>query len=297
MVSSWEWKSLNKLSDQNFFLTPTVKTSPDSDQSELSASLHKKVSMADRSIRFKASMHRLSSNQVLFSLAPDAGNVAELHNMGLSLSDLPLSSCQRDAVLLGEHVAQEADKAHELDKLSRRMTTEKDLSNTLLNNLLPKKVVKDLRRGKTVEPVFHEHVTLFFSDVVGFTNICDQVEPWDVIDMMNQLYSVMDFLASHFDLYKVETVGDSYLCASGLPDSDEFHAEKIANFALAVLECVKHVKSPIDGSPIQLRIGIHTGGCTSGVVGTLTPHYCLFGTYNSVESEMWNQNQSFISGL
>ncbi|CAJ1965011.1 unnamed protein product [Cylindrotheca closterium] len=277
MVSSWDWKSLNKLSDQNFFLTPTIKVSPFRNQLESLSLLQKKVSMADSTIRFKASMHRLSSEQVLFSLAPDARNVSDLHDMGLTLSDLPLSSCQRDAVLLGEHVAQEADKAHELDKLSRRMTAEKDLSNTLLNNLLPQKVAEDLRRGKTVEPVFHENVTLFFSDVVGFTNICDQVEPWDVIDMMNQLYSVMDFLASHFDLYKVETVGDSYLCASGLPDSDELHAEKIANFALAVLECVKHIKSPIDGSPIQLRIGIHTGSCTSGVVGTLTPHYCLFG--------------------
>ena len=72
-------------------------------------------------------------------------------------------------------------------------------------------VAEDLRQGKTVEPAFHDKVTLFFSDVVGFTSICNQVEPWDVIDMMNQLYSVMDFLASHFDLYKVETVGDSYM--------------------------------------------------------------------------------------
>jgi len=65
-------------------------------------------------------------------------------------------------------------------------------------------------------------------------------------------------------------------CASGLPFPDEYHAENIANFAIAVIECVKHVKSPADGSPIHLRIGVHTGSCTAGVVGTLTPHYCLF---------------------
>ena len=58
---------------------------------------------------------------------------------------------------------------------------------------------------------------------------------------------------------------------------DENHAENIANFAIAVSECVKHVLSPVDGTPIKLRIGIHTGSCTAGVVGTLTPHYCLFG--------------------
>jgi class 3 adenylate cyclase len=151
------------------------------------------------------------------------------------------------------------------------------LSNSLLYNILPEKVADDLRKGKTIEPTFHENVTLFFSDIVDFTKLCGQVEPWNVIDMMNQLYSVMDFLADRFNLYKVETVGDSYMCCSGLPEPDQYHAENVANFALAVMECVKHVKSPVTGEPIDLRIGIHTGSCTSGVVGTLTPHYCLFG--------------------
>lgn len=95
--------------------------------------------------------------------------------------------------------------------------------------------------------------------------------------MMNQLYSAMDSLVDRFDLYKVETVGDSYMCCSGLPEPHEYHSEKIANFALAVVECSKLIKSPATGDPVKLRIGIHTGSCTSGVVGTKTPHYCLFG--------------------
>eukprot|EP00980_Cylindrotheca_fusiformis_P002014 scaffold444_cov109-Cylindrotheca_fusiformis.AAC.11 len=240
-------------------------------------SLRKKVSMTDSVIKFKASMLHISNGRVMFTLSPDVQNVAELNSMGLTLSDLPLQSCQRDAVFLAEHVAQEVNKAHKLDKLSKKLASEMNLSNALLNNMLPMKVVDELRRGKTVEPTFHKNVTLFFSDIEGFTKICDQVEPWDVIDMMNQLYSVMDFLVGHFSLYKVETVGDAYMCCSGLPEPDEYHAENVANFALAVVECAKLVKSPIDGLPINVRIGIHTGSCTSGVVGTLTPHYCLFG--------------------
>lgn len=112
---------------------------------------------------------------------------------------------------------------------------------------------------------------------MGFTKICDAVEPWDVIDMLNQLYTIMDYLASRFNLYKVETIGDAYMCCSGLPTPDENHAQNIANFALAVTECVQLVQSPADRTPLQLRIGIHTGHCMGGVVGTLTPHYCLFG--------------------
>ena len=121
--------------------------------------------------------------------------------------------------------------------------------------MLPKQVADDLRSGKTIEPKYHENVTLFFSDVEGFTSICNQVDPWEVVDMLNQLYSVMDHLAEHFNLYKVETIGDAYMCCSGLPEPDEFHAENIANFALAIVHCVKQIKSPVDGSPINANFG------------------------------------------
>lgn len=138
----------------------------------------------------------------MFVLSPDADNITELNQMGLTMSDLPLHSFQRDVVFLGEHIASEVRTAHKLDRLSKRLEREKNLSNTLLNSMLPAPVAESMRAGKTVEPRLYENVTLFFSDVVGFTSICDEVEPWDVIDMLNQLYTVMDHLASHFNLYK-----------------------------------------------------------------------------------------------
>ena len=68
-------------------------------------------------------------------------------------------------------------------------------------------------------------------------------------------------------LMQVETIGDSYVCCSGLPVDDEQHARNVANFAIAVQHCTLLVLSPVDNTPIQLRIGIHTGPCASGVVG------------------------------
>ena len=118
---------------------------------------------------------------------------------------------------------------------------------------------------------------MFFSDIVGFTSICDQIFPWEVINMLNQLYCIMDCLAMKFNLFKVETIGDAYVCCSGLPDNDENHARNVANFALAVNHCCRLVKSPVDGAPIQLRVGIHSGSCASGVVGVTNPRYCVFG--------------------
>lgn len=108
---------------------------------------------------------------------------------------------------------------------------------------------------------------MFFSDVVGFTDICKEIYPWEVIAMLNRLYSIMDFLAKRFELFKVETIGDAYVCCSGLPHSDPHHARRVANFAVAVQHCSQMVLSPANQAPIRLRIGIHTGSCASGVVG------------------------------
>lgn len=87
----------------------------------------------------------------------------------------------------------------------------------------------------------------------------------------------MDHLAKKFGLFKIETIGDAYVCAAGLPTDDPDHAEKVATFALAVSHCARHVLSPVDGKPLQLRVGIHSGSCASGVVGVTNPRYCVFG--------------------
>lgn len=100
----------------------------------------------------------------MFILSPDAENISELTQMGLTMSDLPLHSFQRDVVFLGEHIASEVRTAHKLDRLSKRLENEKTVSNTLLNSMLPASVAESLRKGKTVEPQLYENVTLFFSD-------------------------------------------------------------------------------------------------------------------------------------
>ena len=95
---------------------------------------------------------------VMFVLSPDANNVTELRHMGLTMTDLPLHTCQRDAVFLGEYISHEVNMAHNLDKLSKTLELEKNLSNTLLYNMLPKQIADDLRSGNTVAPEHHDNV-------------------------------------------------------------------------------------------------------------------------------------------
>jgi len=263
VLGGWNLSAMLKLTDQTFFIEPV------SEKYESSG------------IKFKGSLVSLPSGNIMLVLSPDAKNVSELTKMNLTMSDLPLHSFQRDAVFLGEHIVSEVRSAHKLDKLSKRLEAEKNISNTLLYSRLPRNVADDLRAGKTVEPINYEKVTIFFSDIENFASICNSVETWDVIDMLNNLYGVMDYLSHKFSCYKMNykmgTIGDAYMAVSGAPKEDEYHAENIANFAIAALECVKHLHSPVDGKPLKLRIGIHTGTVIAGVVGTLTPTFCLFG--------------------
>jgi guanylate cyclase len=200
----------------------------------------------------------------MFVLSPDVKNMKELHTMGLTLSDLPLLSFQREAVFLGEHVASEINSAFKFDKISKQLEIERKLSDALLDQMLPRKVAEELRRGKTPAPEAFSGVTIFFSDIVGFTSISSQLPPNGVVTFLNNLYIVMDVVVKRFGLYKVETIGDAFMVCSGLPTVNENHARDVANFAVAVREAVKSVVNPLDNQPIQLRIGVHTGEVMAG---------------------------------
>jgi hypothetical protein len=248
----WDWQWIRKLGDQSFDVKPTADTGGIS-----------------RRLRFKATVKHISEKPQLtmLILTPDANNLEDLRKMNLTLSDLPVHGAHRDAVFLREHLSTHMSNALKMEKLSKSLAREK----ALLESLLPEHAAAGLRAGKTVEPMLHNNVTFFFSDIVGFTNICEQIYPWDVIGMLNRLYCAMDYLAGKFNLFKVETIGDAYVCCSGLPQADEDHAKNVANFAIAVNHCCKQVLSPLDEASIQLRIGINTGSCASGVVGMTNP--------------------------
>ena len=99
----------------------------------------------------------------------------------------------------------------ERSKIEARAKIEKKMNMALLQQILPQKVADRILQGKAVEPESFDEVTIFFSDVVGFTNICAAVKPIQVVKMLNDLYTVMDYCTSLFPLYKVETIGDAYM--------------------------------------------------------------------------------------
>uniref|UniRef100_A0A6Q2WS68 Guanylate cyclase n=1 Tax=Esox lucius TaxID=8010 RepID=A0A6Q2WS68_ESOLU len=179
-----------------------------------------------------------------------------------------------------------------LEELIRERTEEleieKQKTEKLLTQMLPPSVADALKIGGTVEPEHFENVTLYFSDIVGFTTISANSEPIEVVDLLNDLYTIFDAIIGNHDVYKVETIGDAYMVASGLPvPNGNRHAAEISNMALDILSAVGTFKMRhMPDVPVRIRIGLHSGPCVAGVVGLTMPRYCLFGDTVNTASRM-----------
>ncbi len=118
-------------------------------------------------------------------------------------------------------------------------------------------------------------VTIYFSDIVGFTLLCSESTPLQVVDFLNDLYTLFDSTIENFDVYKVETIGDAYMVVSGLPVRNaDRHAGEIASMSVTLLEEVRRFRvrhRPQD--TLMLRAGIHSGPVCAGVVGRKMPRY------------------------
>ncbi|KAL6103318.1 gucy2c [Pungitius sinensis] len=165
---------------------------------------------------------------------------------------------------------------------------ERDRADRLNFMLLPGPVVRSLKETGKVEPELFEEVSIYFSDIVGFTTLCHYSTPMEVVDMLNDIYKNFDSILDHHDVYKVETIGDAYMVASGLPKRNgDRHAVDIAHMALDILAFVGTFQlQHLPGIPLWIRIGVHSGPCAAGVVGNKMPRYCLFGDTVNTASRM-----------
>ncbi|XP_071990325.1 guanylate cyclase soluble subunit alpha-2 [Engystomops pustulosus] len=246
----------------------------------------------DKVMEIKGQMiHVAESSSILFLGSPRVDKLDELMGRGLHLSDIPIHDATRDVILVGEQAKAQDGLKKRMDKLKatlekthQALEEEKKKTVDLLYSIFPGDVAQQLWEGKTVEARKFDDVTMLFSDIVGFTAVCAQCTPMQVISMLNELYTRFDYQCGFLDIYKVETIGDAYCVAAGLHRKSKSHAKPIALMALKMMELSEEVLTP-DGRPIQMRIGIHSGSVFAGVVGVRMPRYCLFGNNVTLASK------------
>ncbi|XP_026725364.1 guanylate cyclase 32E-like isoform X2 [Trichoplusia ni] len=161
---------------------------------------------------------------------------------------------------------------------TEQLLQEKRRTDDLLNRMLPRTVAEALKRGERVQAESFDCVTIYFSDIVGFTKMAATNTPMQVVEILNDLYTCCDAIISYYNVYKVETIGDAYMVVGGLPERCSRHAAEVASLALHVLDSVPKIRSRhMPAARLHIRIGIHSGQCAAGVVGVKMPRYCLFG--------------------
>ncbi|KAJ3152341.1 Nitrogen permease regulator 2 [Geranomyces michiganensis] len=170
------------------------------------------------------------------------------------------------------------------------------VSNRLLGNMLPAHVAEELKAGRTPAPSSFDNVALFFTDIYGFKELANRSQPRQIVALLNRMYIAFDdVIASFPDLYKVETVMDSYMVCAGLSqgpvkktlEDRQKDAATAADCALQLLEAARGIyvgDQEVDA--INLRIGIQCGPVLAGVIGTKMPHFCLFSDTVNVASRM-----------
>ena len=193
-----------------------------------------------------------------------------------------------DPTLLRARVGSSLEKKHMRDRereIVEALRIEKERSEQLLLNILPKAIVTRLNRGETVIADQLSDVTILFADLIDFTTLSSRLSAKDLVRLLNGLFSEFDRLALDLGVEKIKTVGDAYMLAGGLPEPRTDHAHAVADMALAMIEAVKRANCDLP-TPLQMRIGIHSGDVVAGVIGTHKFVYDIWGDAVNIASRM-----------
>ena len=170
-------------------------------------------------------------------------------------------------------------------RAERVLKAEMRKSEKLLLNILPAQIAAQLRDNPETIAERFENCTVLFSDIVGFTQLSMKLSAVEVVRMLNDIFSSFDDLSEQYGLEKIKTIGDAYMIVGGLPEPMEDHAEKVARYALEMLEIIQRYREKHD-VPLELRIGISSGDAVAGVIGKKKFVYDLWGASVNSASRM-----------
>jgi class 3 adenylate cyclase len=179
-------------------------------------------------------------------------------------------------------------------KLLKIAETEREKSNQLLINILPRDVAEELKETGQVNPVYYESATILFTDFKGFTRIAETMTPKELINQLDGAFLQFDEISERFRLEKLKTIGDAYMCAGGLPVPNQTHPYDVCLAALEIrsfMDQVRIMREKLNLPTWEIRIGIHSGPVIAGVIGKKKFAYDIWGDTVNTASRMETAGQ------
>jgi len=157
-----------------------------------------------------------------------------------------------------------------LDDAHRELASQKDISDKLLDRILPATISEELKTTGKVEPRYYPNATILFADIREFTRFAERLEPRTLIGLLDHYFAAFDEVVRLHGVEKIKTVGDAYLAVAGVPEVDRLHVLRVCLAALGMLEEMKRIQAERARLRLpffELRIGIHTGAVIAGTIG------------------------------
>jgi class 3 adenylate cyclase/putative methionine-R-sulfoxide reductase with GAF domain len=173
--------------------------------------------------------------------------------------------------------------------LYEQVKQERARAESLLLSILPEQVATELKQKGSVTPASIGSVSVLFTDFVGFTGIAESMSPWELIKELDGCFSQFDEICRRNGLEKLKTIGDAYMCAGGLPIVNHTHPVDACLTALEFLhfmEGLQYIKQERGSTFWRLRMGLHTGPVTAGVIGKAKFAYDIWGDTVNIASRM-----------
>lgn len=157
-------------------------------------------------------------------------------------------------------------------------------SEELIRNILPDAVVERLKTSDQMIADRYESASILFADIAGFTTMSAEMDPGDVIGILNEVFVAFDGMVTARGLEKIKTIGDAYMVAAGVPRESDDHAIEICHLALEMLGYLD-ARAPSQ-HPLEMRIGVATGPLMAGIIGRRKFSYDLWGDTVNLASRM-----------
>lgn len=179
--------------------------------------------------------------------------------------------------------------ARTVQKRTEELSIAKAKSDDLLLNILPKETAEELKEKGRAQARKYNEASVLFSDLKGFTKLSEEIGADQLVSLLDEAFKRFDRLCDRYGVEKIKTIGDAYMCATGIPSEDPAHALNMTRFAISMLEEMRSLnqRNREQGLPeCEIRIGIHSGPLIAGVVGEKKFAYDVWGDTVNTASRM-----------